>query len=65
VILPLDPFHDLSFRSTDTAVGQSIGFATGVFFAETSDSHQLEEVLRTRWIGCRVDYLGNSPPIID
>jgi hypothetical protein len=52
-------------RSRDTAIGQAIGFSTGVFYAETTKSQQLEQVLRTRWTGCRVDFLGSSPPAID
>jgi hypothetical protein len=53
-------------RSKDTAIGQSIGLSTGGgVFADTGQGNQLEEVLRTRWTGCRVDYLGNPSPTID
>ena len=52
-------------RSSVNAVGQSIalsggGGGTGIF----ANSH-IEEILRTRWPGCRLDWLGNNPPSID
>lgn len=61
---PLCPH--LFCRSRDTAVGQSIGLSTtGGIFSDIGSGNQLEEVLRTRWTGCRVDYLGNPSPAID
>lgn len=53
-------------RSKDASIGQSIGLTTaGTVFGDTTNDNLLEEVLRTRWNGCRVDYLGNPPPVID
>lgn len=49
-------------RSSDNAVGQSIAFSGGE--SCFANSH-LEEVLRTRWPGCRVDWLGQSVPSLD
>eukprot|EP01041_Mallomonas_annulata_P008984 gene8984-18593_t len=34
-------------------------------FPGNSGSNPLEEVLRTRWQGCRIDWLGQPPPSID
>ena len=49
-------------RSPNNAVGQSIALSggEGIF----ANSH-LEEILRTRWPGCRVDWLGQQAPSID
>lgn len=48
-------------RSQENNVGQSIAFSTvGSAFTGNSSS-AIEEVLRTRWPGCRLEWLGSEP----
>jgi len=49
-------------RTSDNAVGQSIAFSGGE--SCFANSH-LEEVIRTRWPGSRVDWMGQPAPSLD
>jgi len=53
-------------RSADDAVGQTIAFAGGEAGGSIGGGIcPIEEVLHTRWPGCRLDWLGQGPPSID
>ena len=52
-------------RSSNNAVGQSIALSGGGGGESQFANSHLEEILRTRWPGCRVDYLGQNAPCID
>lgn len=53
-------------RSADDAVGQTIAFAGGEGGGSIGGGIcPIEEVLHTRWPGCRVDWLGQGLPSID
>eukprot|EP01036_Dinobryon_divergens_P031051 gene31051-40389_t len=53
----------LHLRSVDDAVGQFITFAGGEGGGSIGGNIcPIEEVLRTRWPGCRVDWLGQGAP---
>jgi hypothetical protein len=52
-------------RSAVDAVGVSVAFQGVENSSAAGFNSPLEEVLRTRWPGCRVDWQGQAPPSID
>ena len=57
----LTPFV-LFKRSASNTVGQSIALSgAGGGESQFANSH-MEEILRTKWPGCRVDWMGNAVP---
>jgi len=49
-------------RSQENNIGQSIAFSSGgAVFSGSANVSPIEEVLRTRWPGCRLEWLGNEP----
>ncbi|CAB9503916.1 terminal hydrolase MINDY-3 [Seminavis robusta] len=56
----LTPFHVTRLTAED-AVGASIALKTG----NSGGSGDLEDVVRTKWPSCAVNWLGKNPPYID
>mmetsp|Transcript_32701 Transcript_32701/g.33346 ORF Transcript_32701/g.33346 Transcript_32701/m.33346 type:complete len:586 (+) Transcript_32701:156-1913(+) len=53
-------------RATVSYIGKSgVPLDEGVLTASHTGSEPLEEILRTRWQGCRIDWRGVPPPSID
>lgn len=59
----LTPFK-LIPRSSQNAIGVSVAMS-GSSAMSAGFCHPIEEVLRTRWNGCRVDWMNQKPPSID
>eukprot|EP00598_Pedospumella_elongata_P003873 CAMPEP_0184978332 /NCGR_PEP_ID=MMETSP1098-20130426/8859_1 /TAXON_ID=89044 /ORGANISM="Spumella elongata, Strain CCAP 955/1" /LENGTH=229 /DNA_ID=CAMNT_0027501453 /DNA_START=20 /DNA_END=709 /DNA_ORIENTATION=- len=55
----------LTRRSAVDSVGQAVAFQGGEHSSFGSFMCPIEEVLRTRWPGCNVDWKGQTPPSID
>jgi ubiquitin carboxyl-terminal hydrolase MINDY-3/4 len=56
----LTPFH-VTRLTPEEAVGSSIALKTG----NSGSSGDLEDVVRTKWPSCAVNWLGRNPPYID
>ena len=52
-------------RSSLNAVGQSIALSGGGGGELQFANSHMEEILRTKWPGCRVDWLGHPAPKVD
>jgi ubiquitin carboxyl-terminal hydrolase MINDY-3/4 len=62
----LTPFR-ITRLTADEAVGASIALnrVTGASSHGSSGSQDLEDVVRTKWPSCSINWLGKSPPFID
>jgi len=52
-------------RSSQNAIGVSVAMSGSSDNMSAGFCHAIEEVLRTRWHGCRVDWMNQQPPSID
>lgn len=60
----LKPFRVTRF-SAEEAVGASTSLTGNVASSATHGSGDLEDVIRTKWPSCTIDWLGAPPPTID